>query len=80
MLQYFVERNYQSVFSRGYIPHLEYICNVGADSSTMPRSMHEHKNLIEILLIYDGAGIYIIDGERYTAKKGDLILYNSVGK
>ena len=43
----------------------------------MPRSMHEHKNLIEILLIYDGAGIYIIDGERYTAKTGDLILYNS---
>lgn len=77
MLQYFVERNYRSVFTRGYTPRLEYICNVGSDASTMPRSMHEHKNLIEILLIYGGAGIYIIDGERYTAKKGDLILYNS---
>ncbi|MBQ6296864.1 MAG: helix-turn-helix transcriptional regulator [Selenomonadaceae bacterium] len=77
MLQYFVERNYKSVFGRGYTPCLEYICNVGADSSTMPRSMHEHKNLVEILLLYGGAGIYIIDGERYTAKKGDLILYNS---
>ena len=77
MLQYFFERNYRSVFARGYTPRLEYICNVGADSSTMPRSMHEHKNLIEILLIYGGAGIYIIDGERYTAKAGDLILYDS---
>ena len=77
MLQYFVERNYKSIFGRGYTPRLEYICNVGADSSTMPRSMHEHKNLIEILLLYSGAGIYIIDGERYIAKKGDLILYNS---
>ena len=77
MLQYFVERNYKSVFGRGYTPRLEYICNVGPDSSTMPRSMHEHKNLAEILLLYGGAGIYIIDGERYTAKKGDLILYNS---
>ena len=77
MLQYFVERNYRTIFGRGYTPRLEYICNVGPDSSTMPRSMHEHKNLAEILLLYGGAGIYIIDGERYTAKKGDLILYNS---
>lgn len=77
MLQYFVERNYRTVFGKGYTPRIEYICNVGADSSTMPRSMHDHKNLIEILLVYDGAGIYIINGERYTAKKGDLILYNS---
>ncbi|MBQ3451499.1 MAG: helix-turn-helix transcriptional regulator, partial [Selenomonadaceae bacterium] len=77
MLQYFVERNYKSVFGRGYTPRVEYICNVGAESSTMPRSMHEHKNLAEILIVDDGAGIFIIDGERYTAKKGDLILYNS---
>ena len=77
MLQYFVERNYRTVFGRGYTPRLEYICNVGADVTTMPRSMHEHKNLVEILLVDDGAGIFIIDGERYTAKKGDLILYNS---
>ena len=77
MLQYFVERNYRSIFARGYTPRLEYICNVGADVTTMPRSMHEHKNLIEILIVDDGAGIFIIDGERYTAKKGDLILYNS---
>ena len=77
MLQYFVERNYKTIFGRGYTPRLEYICNVGADSSTMPRSMHEHKNLVEILLVCSGAGIYIIDGERYTAKAGDLILYNS---
>ena len=77
MLQYFVERNYKTIFGRGYTPRLEYICNVGADVTTMPRSMHEHKNLVEILLVDDGAGLFIIDGERYTAKKGDLILYNS---
>jgi len=59
------------------MPRLEYICNVDADVTTMPRTMHEHKNLVEILIVDDGAGIFIIDGERYTAKKGDLILYNS---
>jgi len=77
MLQYFVERNYKSIFAKGYMPRLEYICNVDADVTTMPRTMHEHKNLVEILIVDDGAGIFIIDGERYTAKKGDLILYNS---
>ena len=77
MLQYFVDRNYQTIFGKGYSPRLEYICNVGADVTTMPRSMHEHKNLVEILIVDDGAGIFIIDGERYTAKKGDLIIYNS---
>ncbi len=77
MLQYFVERNYKSVFGRGYTPRVEYICNVDATVTTMPRTMHEHKNLAEILIVDDGAGIFIIDGERYTAKKGDLILYNS---
>ena len=77
MLQYFVERNYKSVFGRGYTPRVEYICNVDATVTTMPRTMHEHKNLAELLIVDDGAGIFIIDGERYTAKKGDLILYNS---
>jgi len=77
MLQYFVERNYRTIFGKGYTPRLEYICNVDANVTTMPRSMHEHKNLVEILIVDDGAGIFIIDGERYTAKKGDLILYNS---
>jgi len=77
MLQYFVERNYRTIFGKGYTPRLEYICNVDANVTTMPRSMHEHKTLVEILIVDDGAGIFIIDGERYTAKKGDLILYNS---
>ena len=77
LLQYFVDRNYKSVFAKGYTPRLEYICNVDATVTTMPRTMHEHKNLVELLIVDDGAGIFIIDGERYTAKKGDLILYNS---
>ena len=62
MLQYFVDRNYQTIFGKGYSPRLEYICNVDADVTTMPRSMHEHKNLVEILIVDDGAGIFIIDG------------------
>lgn len=42
----------------------------------MPRSMHEHDHLCELLLVSQGAGIYMIDGRRYTAQKGNLIVYN----
>lgn len=77
LLQYFVDKHYRSALTRGYLPQIEYICNVDSESSKMPRSMHEHEHLIEMLLLYHGAGIYMIDGERYTAKEGDLILYNS---
>lgn len=77
MLQYFFKNEYHPIFTKGYIPKPEYICNVGADNSHLPRTMHSHKDLVEILLVYEGAGIYIINQKRYTAKKGDLILYNS---
>ena len=77
MLQYFPKRNYRPTFQKGASPSLSYICNVGPEASYMPRSLHEHPYLAEILLLYSGAGIYMIDGRRYTARKGDLILYNS---
>lgn len=77
MLQYFMDNHFHSAFQRGHWPQLEYICNVDAESSRMPRSMHEHQHITEIVLVYDGAGIFMIDGKRYTAKTGDLIFYNS---
>lgn len=77
MLQYFFKNEYHPIFTKGYTPKPEYFCNVGADNSHLPRTMHTHENLVEILLVYEGAGIYIINQKRYTAKKGDLILYNS---
>ena len=68
MLQYFPKRNYRPTFQKGASPSLSYICNVGPEASYMPRSLHEHPYLAEILLLYSGAGIYMIDGRRYTAK------------
>ena len=77
MLQYFFNNKYNSLFDKSNIPKLEYFCKVGSDSSRMPRAMHEHKHLVEILLVYGGSGIYTINKQRYNAIKGDLILYNS---
>ena len=77
LLQYFPNHRYRSTFCKNSTPRLEYVCHVGADASHMPRSMHEHDYLCEVVLITQGAGIYMIDGQRYTAQKGDLIFYNS---
>lgn len=77
MLQYFLKHYYPSVFRKGSKPRLEYVCHVDASASTMPRSMHEHKNLVELVLVYHGVGYYMIDGRRYMARKGDIIIYNS---
>lgn len=77
MLQCFLDEHYISDFHSGTSPTLAYVCNVPAESSQMPRTLHEHDSLVEILLIYEGAGLYIIDQERYTAKKGDLIFYDA---
>ena len=77
MLQYFMQNKYKHTFSKGFVPKLEYFCKVDEDSSKMPRAMHAHKDLVEVLLVYQGYGIYTIDNNKYIAKKGDLIFYNS---
>ena len=77
MLQYFVKGSAVPFFPRGQEPHLKYICNVDSEASKMPRSMHEHPHLAEAVLVYKGAGIFMIGGRQYTAKEGDFIIYNS---
>ena len=77
MLQYFIKGSAAPFFPIGLEPHLNYICNVDAESAKMPRSMHEHAHLTEAVLIYQGAGIFMIGGRRYTAKTGDFVIYNS---
>ncbi|MBA9085551.1 AraC-like DNA-binding protein [Fontibacillus solani] len=38
--------------------------------------LHKHEDLHEIIFIVKGVGTYIIDDKVYTAKKGDLLIYN----
>lgn len=77
MLQYFIKGPAVPLFPRGLEPRLDYLCNVDAEASKMPRSMHEHAHLTEALLLYSGAGLFMIGGRRYTAKAGDFVIYNS---
>lgn len=77
MLQYFMPQKYKHILNKDYTPKLEYFCKVDEVSSVIPRAMHVHENLVEVLLVYEGSGIYTIDNNKYIAKKGDLIFYNS---
>lgn len=77
MLQYFINGKYKSIFVEGYVPKVEYVCKIDELSSKIPRAMHLHNNLVEILLVYEGTGTHIIDKQRYKTVKGDLIFYNS---
>ena len=77
MLQYFMPHKYKHILNRDCTPKLEYFCKVDEVSSVMPRALHVHENLVEVLLVYEGSGIYTIDNNKYIAKKGDLIFYNS---
>ena len=77
MFQYFMPHKYKHILNRDCTPKLEYFCKVDEVSSVMPRAMHVHENLVEVLLVYEGSGIYTIDNNKYIAKKGDLIFYNS---
>lgn len=42
--------------------------------TSMPRTMHRHEDVAEFILITEGSGIHIIDGQRYYTQKGDLLL------
>lgn len=38
---------------------------------------HKHDDLSEIIYICEGEGTFIINNKHYTAKKGDILIYNS---
>lgn len=77
MLQCFINNNYKSIFAENRMPKINYINKIDETSSKIPRAMHMHEDLVEILFVYAGNGIHMIGNEQYITKKGDLIFYNS---
>lgn len=77
MIQYFAKREFKSVFSSNSAPRLNSISRRGTNaSSTMPRVMHSHNEILEILFVSDGTGVYIVDNKRYSIQMGDIIICN----
>lgn len=58
-------------------PQLLFVCQAQGEADAIPRVMHSHSDRLEIMFIYEGTGNYIIGGEFYSVKKGDILIFNA---
>lgn len=77
MTQYFVKKDLNPRFENGLIPKLLYICNVDDTHTRLPRTMHMHNNVMEIIFIKAGNGSHMIGDRHYKTLKGDILIYNN---
>ena len=76
MIQCFVKNIGESSFENNQFPNLEYVCKTDEKHNEVPRMVHLHENMVEIVLIREGQGTHIIGNKEYKIKKGDLLVYN----
>ncbi|MBI0577803.1 helix-turn-helix transcriptional regulator [Neobacillus cucumis] len=77
MTQYFVNKDFHPSFEDGTIPKLLYICKVDSTHTSLPRAMHMHPDILEIIFIKEGSGGHLIGDRHYKTIKGDILIYNS---
>jgi AraC-like DNA-binding protein/mannose-6-phosphate isomerase-like protein (cupin superfamily) len=80
-----MENSINKVFNEEYVdtplkfiipPVLAYSGQVGGNPNWNFPS-HKHDDLSEIIYICEGEGTFIINNKSYTAKEGDILIYNS---
>ncbi|MCD9022493.1 AraC family transcriptional regulator [Cohnella silvisoli] len=64
-----------SLFEDGSRPVLLYAGQI-SDEPEWSFPSHKHDDLIEIIYISEGNGTFIIDNKKYSAGKGDILIYN----
>jgi AraC-like DNA-binding protein len=75
--QHFLKQDYHSIFEDGLIPRLLYVCDVDQVHTKLPRIMHSHDDIMEIVFIKEGSGNHVIGDQKYSTQKGDILIYNS---
>ncbi|WP_164821655.1 AraC family transcriptional regulator [Paenibacillus koleovorans] len=63
------------IFKNNKSPLLHYAGQISNDP-TWSFPSHQHNDLTEIIYISEGEGSFIIDDRGYTARKGDILIYN----
>lgn len=63
-------------FAKGF-PHVEYSCQTLESHKRMPRTLHKHKNILEIVLVTSGKGIHLIGDRKFETQTGDVLVYNA---
>ena len=75
MYQLVPNRVFNSFFKDNSLPVLMYASEIsGLPNWAHP--VHKHDDMCELVLILEGKGHYIIDNDKYSAEKGDLLIYN----
>jgi AraC-like DNA-binding protein/mannose-6-phosphate isomerase-like protein (cupin superfamily) len=64
-------------FETSLRPRLTFICQAKGAQAAIPRVMHKHHDRFELMFIRAGSGVYNIDGQSYSVKKGDMIVFNA---
>lgn len=77
MVQCFVKKEYEPPFGLNPMPRLFSCSKTEANASIHPRVMHAHENLSEIVLVCGGESTFFVGGQMYTARRGELFVFNS---
>lgn len=64
----------EEVFESGRLPQLVYVTR---QEYGITRPMHSHDSICELMLCYEGNGVYNLGSHSYPIKEGDLIFYNA---
>lgn len=76
MIQCFMDEKYENHFENG-LPKLLSASKTEPEFGIHhPRVMHSHSDFIEFYFVRNGTGVYIVDGKRYSIKKGDIVVCN----
>ena len=51
-----------NVFEQGHVPGLLYATKQAVADPKVHRSIHRHEDVAELLFVYQGEGIYVVDG------------------
>ncbi|WP_131977214.1 AraC family transcriptional regulator [Cricetibacter osteomyelitidis] len=76
MLQYTLAEQKISIFENCQQPKLLFIANTCDESGMHPRMLHKHDDHLEIVFVAKGYGNYMIDGQQYDTKEGDILIFN----
>ena len=77
MIQCFALPNYESSFEGNTPPRLISASKIDSSYSIHPRVLHKHNDVLELLYVRSGTGVYIVDEQRYNISAGDIIICNA---
>ena len=77
MLQYFIPRRQEKTEPVPTGGKLRSVCEIDARHGKLPRTMHQHEDRAEIILVTGGRGSFNIDTGHYLASPADVLFFDS---